>query len=207
MIANMIRKFLMSMALGMLGMCLTTAAKADNIHLCDINQFTQCNAGSVIPTFTTAAFVFGTSHTGDTLNLAILNPLASGGNFNSGANLWAVLNVMPNQVFPTFSSTQSQEQGATGFVAGSFQASAMSMGSWTGTVNVGQSITLPVQPVGTIFMAFLTDSSGNLVAVSPWSSSLINVTPPVSTAEPSSLMLLGAGLLGIGLLRRRPLLG
>lgn len=200
----MIRRVLAGIALGVFSMCLTSVAKADNIHLCDINQYTTCNAGSVIPTSTTAAFVFGTSYTGDTLSIAILNPLAgTSGNFNSGTNLWTVLGVVPPQNFPNFSSTQSQEQGATGFLAGSFNASSMSYGAWTGTVTVGQSITLPVQPVGTIFMAYLTDSSGNLVAVSPWSSSLINVSPPVSTPEPAGLVLLGAGLLGVGLLRRR----
>jgi hypothetical protein len=204
----MIRRVLAGVVLAGLSMFLASGAKADNLHLCDINQWTTCNAGSVIPTFTTAAFVFGTSHTNDTLNLVILNPLqGTGGNFSSGSNLWAILGVTPTQVFPTFSSTQSQEQGATGFLAGSFQASNMSMGNWTGTVNVGQSITLPVQPVGTIFMAYLTDSAGNLVAVTPWSSSLINVAPPVSTPEPTGFVLLGAGLLGIGLVRRRLLVG
>jgi hypothetical protein len=204
----MIRRVLTFSVLAALSMFLTSAAKADNLHLCDINQWTTCNAGSVIPTFTTAAFVFGTSHTNDTLNLVILNPLASGsGNFTSGSNLWTVLGVSPTQVFPNFSSTVSQEQGATGFVAGSFSASALVIGNWTGTNTFGQSVTLPVQPVGTIFMAFLTDAQGNLVAVTPWSSSLINVAPPVSTPEPSGIVLLGAGLLGIGLLRRRLLVG
>ena len=204
----MIRRVLAGAVLAALSMFLTSAAKADNLHLCDINQWTTCNAGSVIPTFTTSAFVFGTSYTGDTLSIAILNPLAgTSGNFTSGGNLWAALGVVPPQNFPNFSSTQSQEQGATGFLAGSFQASSMSYGAWTGTVTAGQSITLPVQPVGTIFMAYLTNSAGNLVAVSPWSSSLINVGPPTSAPEPSGIVLLGVGLLGIGLVRRRLLVG
>jgi PEP-CTERM motif len=205
----MIRRVSTVAVLAALSLFLTSAAKADNLHLCDINQWTTCNAGSVIPTFTTSAFVFGTSYTGDTLSIAILNPLAgTSGNFTSGGNLWTALGVVPPQNFPNFSSTQSQEQGATGFLAGSFQASSMSYGAWTGTVTAGQSITLPVQPVGTIFMAYLTDSAGNLVAVSPWSSSLINVAPPtVSAPEPTSILLLGAGLLGIGLVRRRLLVG
>jgi len=204
----MVRKVLSLAVLAAMSMFLTSAAKADNLHLCDINQWTTCNAGSVIPTSTTAAFVFGTSHSNDTLNLVILNPLADGsGNFTSGSNLWTVLGISPGQVYPTFSSTVSQEQGATGFVAGSFNASAAVIGTWTGTNTVGQSITLPVEPVGTIFMGFLTDAQGNLVAVTPWSSGLINVGPPASAPEPSGIVLLGAGLLAIGLVRRRLLPG
>src|SRR5438270_13972525 len=202
--STMIRRVLTGLALVAASMFVSSAAKADNLHLCDINQWTTCNAGSVIPTSTTAAFVFGTSHVNDTLNLAILNPLANtSGNFGSGGNLWAILGVSPTQVFPNFSSTVSQEQGATGFTAGSFNASALVIGNWTGTNTLGQSITLPNQPLGTIFIAFLTDAQGNLVAVSPWSSSLINVAPPVTAPEPSSVVLFGAGLLGLGLLRRR----
>jgi len=200
----MIRRVLAGAVLAALSLFLTSAAKADNLHLCDINQWTTCNAGSVIPTSSTAAFAFGTTHTNTTLNLAILNPLANtSGNFSSGTNLWAVLGVSPTQVFPNFSSTVSQEQGATGFTAGSFSATALVIGNWTGTNTVGQAFTLPNQPVGTIFVAFLTDAQGNLIAVSPWSSSLINVGPPTSAPEPSGIVLLGVGLLGIGLVRRR----
>jgi len=79
------------------------------------------------------------------------------------------------------------------------------VGAWTGTVTVGQSVVLPSGPVGTIYMAYLLDSSGNLVAVSPWSSTLINVG--TSVPEPSSLLLLGGGLLAIGLLVARRGLG
>jgi uncharacterized membrane protein YdcZ (DUF606 family) len=205
----MTRRVLTIAVLAALSLFLTSAARADNLHLCDINQWTTCNAGSVIPTTSTAAFAFGTSHSNTTLNLAILNPLANtSGNFGSGTNLWGILGISPTQVFPNFSSTVSQEQGATGFTAGSFNATALVIGNWTGTNTVGQAFTLPNQPVGTIFIAFLTDAQGNLIAVSPWSSSLINAGPPVvTTPEPSGVVLLGAGLLGIGLLRRRLLVG
>jgi len=199
------RKFLSILGLGALIACCASSARADNIHLCDINAFTTCNAGTVIPTHSTTAYVFGTSNTSDTLHVAILAPqsgTAAGSNiFSSGTNLWTVLGEAPAQVFPTFASTLSQETGATGMVPGSFLVSDADFGNWTGSVNAGQLITLPNEPVGTIFIAFLENSSGQLQAVCPWSSSLINVATP----EPSSLLLLGTGLLAcLGLAWRRP---
>jgi len=50
---------------------------ADNIHLCDINQFTTCNAGNAIPigSGTTQTWVFGTAGSGETLFIAMLTPV------------------------------------------------------------------------------------------------------------------------------------
>src|SRR5215831_7429542 len=200
----MIRKSLAVLALAFVAFCFSAPAMADNIHLCDINQFTSCNAGNAIQigVGTTQAWSFGTPNSSETLWIAMLTPNAgTGGNFNSGTNLWAALGVSPTQVFPNFASTVSQEQLATGMTAQSFSASYFAVGAWTGSVTLGQSVTLPGGvPIGTIFIAFLTDANGNLVAVSPWSSSLITVS---NVPEPSSLMLLSTGLLALGGFARR----
>lgn len=172
-------------------------AKADNLHLCNVSS--GCSASSVIPISGTTAFVTGTANAGDTLFIAVLIPVAdNSGNFNSSTNLWTALGESPNQVFPTLASAISQEATQTSITTMSFNVSDISEGAWTGSAT----ITLPVEPVGTMFMAFTEDSKGNLSLVSPWSSSLINVGVP----EPSSAILLGFGLLGMLALTGRKLI-
>jgi hypothetical protein len=169
-------------------------ARADNLHLCDIN--TVCNSGSVISiqSSTTTVFVNGTSYAGGRLYLLVLNPVAgTSGNWNGG-NLWNVVLGSSPQNYPTLASAISQEQIGTGMVVGSFNVSSIGQGSWNGSAT----ITLPGgQPTGTIYVAYVLDSSGHLVAVTPWSSSVINVP------EPSSFVLLGAGLLTLALASRK----
>ena len=164
---------------------------------CSIALGRACGGGG-----TTTAYLSGNA-TGDALFLAILQPLTTAaGNWNTeGVTLWSVLGVSAgqNSTFPNLNSAISQESGATGIAALSFNVSDLAIGTWTGDP---QTITLPgSQPTGTIFMAFTENVDGVLQLVTPWSSSLITDGPPVSTPEPSSIMLLGAGLMGLAALK------
>src|SRR5256885_13744609 len=71
-----IRSTLIALTLAVIALCSSSSALADNIHLCDVNQFTTCNAGSAIAVTSSQAWAFGTQATGETLYLAVMNPLA-----------------------------------------------------------------------------------------------------------------------------------
>ena len=164
------------------------AAMADDIHLCPV--ITGCSATSVIPISGTTAYISGNIATGSELYVAILVPVAdTSGTWNSNSTqLWTLLSESPSQVFPNLNSAISQLSGATGITAQSFNVSDFLLGTWGGTSP--QQITLPNEPVGTLFVGF-SEFDGALTLVTPWSSSLVNVP------EPSSLMFLGVGLLGV----------
>jgi hypothetical protein len=178
-------------------------AKADNLHLCDINAV--CNSGNVITisSSATVAFANGTSYAGGTLYLLVLTPAAGTTGAWNGGNLWNVVLGVSPQNYPSLSSAISQEQIGSGMLVSSFNVQSISQGAglWNGSATVS----LPGgQPVGTMFMAYVLDAGGNLVAVSPWSSSLvIGGGGTTSAPEPSSFALLGAGLLALALATRK----
>jgi hypothetical protein len=189
-------RWIAGVAVLLLSLAVANAAKADDIHLCDVS--TGCSSGSLIATSSTTAYATGKSGVGETLFLAFLVPETnSSGNFNSTSNLWKALGESPSQVFPTLSSAISQLQGATGFVATSFNATDVEVGPWSGKATIDLS-GYSLGP-NTIVMGFIEDSTGNLIAVTPWSSSLAVSSAP----EPGSLSLLGIGLIGLAFVRRR----
>jgi len=177
------------------------AAKADDIHLCAAGS--DCSTGSVIAisSGTTSATLSGGNPglIGQHLFLAVLTPLTdTSGNWNDNkTTLWSLLappvDCGKNCTYPNLNSAISQESGSgTGISALSFNVTDISEGTWLFS---GEYLSLPSEPMGTIFMAFTEDANGHLTSVTPWSSSLI-VTP-----EPSSLFMVGgaglAGLLGL----------
>ena len=188
-----------------------SVAKADDIHLCATSAACTGNPGSIQFTGSTTAFVFGkiTEPIPDALYVVVMTPVAgNSGNWNStSSSLWAVLGEAPTQTFPSLNSAICALEGGpgcnepvTGFSANSFNVQDFLISSsWTGANDTTPiSFTLPGSPTGgDMYMAFVEDASGNLTAVSPWSSSLVFVP------EPGTLTLLGVGLIGVFALRRR----
>jgi hypothetical protein len=171
----------------------TGAAKADNIHLCNVS--TGCSYSSVIVTNPSNPNIYISGNpTGDPLFLAILDPiLNTSGTWHSG-KLWTVLGETGGSVYPNLSSAISQESGAgLGINPLSFNVSDIALGNWTSD----GAIAMPTgQPTGALIMAF-TETGGNLGLVTPWSSSLALGAPPLPpppVPEPMSLLLFGSGV-------------
>jgi hypothetical protein len=142
--------------------------------------------------------VTGNSNASGELFIAIYVPVSSGGNFTlasgNSTQVWSVLGEKSGNDH-TYGSTIGVDpiaNSVTGFLVSDIDThidfTCASNGPCTSA-----NFTVPgTFPIGAMFVAFTetTDGTDTVVASSPWSESVLAVP------EPSSLVLLGVGLLG-----------
>src|SRR6266849_8631514 len=187
------------------------AARADtqNIQLGCVSVTCVTN-GSILTTQSLANAqldLTGNSNAAGELFIAIYVPVSSGGNF-TGPNSTTLWSVLEPGVTPGNDHTYGSSLGVnpfanstTGFFVSDYDTGVNFAAGCLTSVCTSATFTVPGSfPVGTMFVGFTEDTSGNVVASTPWSESILAVP------EPGTLTLLVSALIGFVLFSSRSLL-
>jgi hypothetical protein len=153
-----------------------------------------------LPTVGTTPFNYGSTITGSTLNLGALGGFtfaSADGSFAAASSLVVNGNTYTSEVVATSGSLAAGSESLSIYLVGNFTPSGSLSGFDTGNA----SETISFTETGIVDSG--AGGFGSLSVSATFASPAAAPPGPTPTPEPASMMLLGAGLLGLGTIRRR----